>query len=229
MQQIETLYLPDSVKSRYQNGESQPLTQLDSLSRVNILVGANNSGKSRFMRLLAVENGFDFTSKDNNITELYENLINYIQIIVDNTNSNKNYLLTELKQPFNELSRSISSKINTKIKDKLKILDKLIIRSINSQNKPLYINNKKLDFDQDLERNKIYNAINQCSLCLSELENKINQDFTTSYYIPTLRGLRPLDSEYTDFYQNHTIDSYFKDAEHQPTVFTGLGLYNHCC
>lgn len=113
MQQIETLYLPDSVKSSYQNVENQPLTQLDSLSRVNILVGANNSGKSRFMRLLAVEQIFEIKFQDENINKEYEGLVNIIKSIKNIIDENQTYLI-DLKVVSNIKKSLINPNITSK-------------------------------------------------------------------------------------------------------------------
>ena len=46
-------------------------------------------------------------------------------------------------------------------------------------------------------------------------------------YIPTLRGLRPLDEKRTDFYAARTAQDYYEDVASQlrPEIFTGLGFY----
>lgn len=97
---------------------------------------------------------------------------------------------------------------------------------MNFEDKLIKIINGKLIPNSDISFiHNLHDDANQDLLSLREIKNKIGDNFIKSYYIPTLRGLRPLNSTYDDFYKQQTIDSYFKDAEHKPEVFTGLGLY----
>ena len=72
---------------------------------------------------------------------------------------------------------------------------------------------------------------------VSQIPNYSESDSPKKVYIPTLRGLRPLDEKHTDFYLNRTRKDYFihqtsgemKHLENverkRPEVFTGLTLF----
>ncbi|KPL80294.1 ATP-dependent nuclease [Herpetosiphon geysericola] len=203
MYQIETLYLPDSIKSSYQNVESQPLTQLDSLSRVNILVGENNAGKSRFMRLLAEESNFKLKhTKINEFNYKIEQEINRLIDIFDIHEVDRIEAITRI---------NIENCIH-------------YLKEINS----IYTNPKYTTYNNIfniIETIKNDNRISSIANIIINLLNQVQIKFNKNIYIPTLRSLRPLDSEYTDFYQNQTIESYFKSAIHKPEIYTGLGIY----
>jgi AAA domain, putative AbiEii toxin, Type IV TA system len=60
---------------------------------------------------------------------------------------------------------------------------------------------------------------------LDELNDQADNN-AKRVYIPVLRGLRPLDQYFKDFYGETTLKDYFKDSDDKPTVFTGLGFYH---
>lgn len=241
MQQIETLYLPNLKRKDDQqdlylvqrididdNGSDKPtmvpLTQLDSLSRVNILVGANNSGKSRFMRLLAMEEGLNINSSVFNI----DKLTNSITKLLDNI---KICLNTNGYKKLNDITPKL---IDIEIENIPKYISthenafERLYKFIKNISEFTYVYSREVQHvytDENTVMRRIVQYAQQGIPFFEELYRNIDVKNPKKFYLPTLRGLRPLNSNYDDFYKQQTIDSYFKDTEHKPEVFTGLGLY----
>lgn len=219
---ISKIYKPQTGKEEIAN-----------LSRVNIFIGPNNSGKSRFLRALFVNEKPYFKVENVDlavINKAVESFLHCLRSILNTPQTrleefgvnpdafkiNSNGYLSDdvdLKKMYDEGNRIINS---ADLMSKNLNLGRLSYREIDPEVRK-YANN----FLIDIRGNDIENY-NQ------ELYKKKN------YYIPTLRGLRgvsysnnqkePNDS---DGYKIRTINDYFKDNnEIEDKIYTGLGLYN---
>ena len=70
---VTAIKLPESLNG-YKNSDEESLEFLEPVSKINIFVGANNSGKSRFMRELSNQSNYDVEIKDTNLLTI-RNLI----------------------------------------------------------------------------------------------------------------------------------------------------------
>jgi len=185
------------------------------LKKVNIFVGENNSGKSRFLRELFLT----FRYKEVNNTEYYD-FINF-PFISSETVQNE----------FDKLSKSyLSITLGDANKKKLhlkKISNTLLPDSINSyysfnkyselfkdftfrQDGPVDVLKHHNDyFDKFYERRK------------NELEN-----FSYSTYIPVLRTLRKFPGNIDEPIKTRIYEDYFKRISKDVNIFTGEDLYN---
>lgn len=64
----------ESFKDYYLNEETEPIEHIPNFNRINIIVGANNSGKSRFMRFLMNQQEIELVDKD--LYSQYNKLLN---------------------------------------------------------------------------------------------------------------------------------------------------------
>lgn len=220
---IKSLQLKTEVAKQYTTGEED--NNLNNLSRINIFIGPNNSGKSRFMRDLFIENDIKYSSKQLEIKSLLD-------------------CYSESNEKLNNLSINyqFSRQKNYKI-DNFEILEEY-----NSENLKILIK----EFEKIIPDNqytnqrginiKIFEILNNLlnNYKINNIKSRINDyDFSNkAIYIPILRGLRSINyqnEEFTreDFYFDRTINDYFKDSEIEfntdestKSIFTGLSLYD---
>lgn len=219
---------------------------LERLSKINLFVGANNSGKSRFLRSLLQINPMRFKSNHinfeeevlkitkclSNVEEILrqydgvtidqvsiDNLKKAIQIDDSNFIIEGNYFLKELIELI-ECIKNLNdeSVVKTTISVSESIKNQSILK-IDSLQIP------KENYDLSKKRDLIKK--------LKESVEPFDDDFSyiTSFgkkkitfkrvYIPILRGLRQISSE--DIYKEITTKDYFKDQNVE--IFTGLSLY----
>ncbi len=218
----------------YQNKtKDTPQNRLNELSKINIFVGANNSGKSRFMRSLFttsleyIDDSAGVTAIKGNIAEIKKSLkenpyhnqytskiipINTNQLEIDVTNNHNNRLEKAAKKKATELE-SIDYKNNL-------------------FSTPPHPQSKTHFFEKVNKLKENYSA-------LVEQGTLKSKNFKI-VYIPMLRGLRnPVNDEHNDLFAQRTIKDYFQAPElktekdntisHKGSypfeIFTGLNLY----
>jgi AAA15 family ATPase/GTPase len=226
----EILLPSEEPFSNYLVTKSQEIAPL-SLSLVNIFMGANNCGKSRLLRsLFCLEkflhntnyySGNDFYSLFVDFSKEYEKLFTYgysgqvegitpqwINAIVQD--DQHKYLIN----PDNPIYAVID-----------KILKQLSFIDSNS----VLINTNICPNATRGNANNIKSICHKFKQKLANIEAKQNLDNEKRYYIPTLRGMRPLnlDDQHTDLYADRTIKDYFKkeSLSEKMQIFTGLELY----
>ena len=205
--------------------------EITGLNKVNIFVGPNNSGKSRFIRSLLLEN--------------FSSLV-------------KSKRSTGSSGKFNEVARKLIEKKDY-YEDKFPKINNAIHQIQNAlskgeydeRNQMLYQLLRAIDNMDDLkDRNMVNTDIN---IIMQELEfeyrSYIKFMHSKAIYIPTIRGLRPLIKShesnysnkvtpYSDYncYKERTIYDHFQDnktsvdvesfdVNYGIDIFTGLGLY----
>lgn len=203
---------------------------LPNLSKINIFVGANNSGKSRFMRLLASTKELRFET-DFDFTELNELKSETTQII-------QNYCV---KKQYSEIdglvqnSKALSDyrfivESNQYLDDILNIYKKIFEGTFFKYT----INNNTLTDQNNYIPRDLKGLLSSHKERLDLLIKKFPKTISfKKLYIPTLRGLRtfPCGNDYDpDCYFTRTVDDYFKDRlsaqEVGDLIFTGLKLYD---
>ncbi len=236
---IKRIFLDQNLNKYYKTEHN--LEYLDNLNQLNIFIGANNTGKSRFLRSLFVDKEFRFAVSEFNsqkISIIFENILNEVDkeigdIGYDELGSpNIASLKADLKRNIDKLNalslRDINDVVNTIIPfwSWLKIF-----KATGASHKV-----NRISVGGSLERpTGIVNRI--VSKYTDVLNTLIPDSFNYSndrVYIPILRGLRPIQyndnfkfDELHDNYLKRTIRDYFKEVQvKDEEIFTGLRLYN---
>jgi AAA15 family ATPase/GTPase len=224
------IYLPlEEPFSSYSFDSPENTNVISSLSLVNIFIGTNNSGKSRLLRSI-------FSLKDDDF--LY--------------NTNK-CSATE----YFDLIESLDGEVKRAMGDFEEFIEKIthdyfddILTNRNTffsvKNTKYNLIKQKLDDLKDCEAKKYKSGRQTTSGGIDNVNelNRIGKKYTPKfeelaidsylgqekrYYIPILRGMRPLDEDdqHINLYKNRTINDYFQNPalSDKMTVFTGLELY----
>ncbi|PZR04536.1 MAG: hypothetical protein DI539_25475 [Flavobacterium psychrophilum] len=216
--------LNDDINFYYleENSETS-ISYFPNFNRINIIVGSNNSGKSRFMRYLMSLKLFygvhDLDEVNNQIKE-YNSLVELVNSQIDAASNRLN------NRPYHTLvngrdqQREFVEKLQ---KNRLGLLDGGKLLSLYSVVKS---NNNKFAGLEDInvdEKIIDYKKIN-------ENTTRIYNEKIKRYYIPTLRTAHSLfnDSKKieNDVYLD-TLNEYYKLNEIDVEVFTGLHLYKN--
>lgn len=231
---------------RYKEWETETSTgkSLDDLGKINVFIGANNSGKSRFLRALfsdekmkfeleaidmaGIQNHFVDLSKKINAILAYRGLNDAASPEISSINSAIDRWITKPKY-------LDSRTINSFCKDLLGFLKDLNIFQISGSS---HKSGSVLNVGWNIITNELKSEI---SLFYNRIQGLYPDSLNYSpeiKYIPILRGLRPtrnlIENESVfdvtnDNYHIRTVRDYFDgDKKKYPTttIFTGLGLYN---
>jgi hypothetical protein len=228
MGRISSIGMPPGAPTYFQQS-GEALVAIEPLSRLNILVGANNTGKSRFIRHLSNQPGYDFKLRGS---------------ILESTLGK----LTPIFDAFEGLLRGLGQTG----------ADDLTLESIVELRKqPLFFNTQRDPFEglrsrllkwsqmdtvrrwegysegsspTDSRLSNVPGAVRGLASSAQEIVNSIPKIFfqkpQSRVYIPSIRGLRPLDAGRSDFYQTQTQENYFKGVGSVPDIFSGLGMYD---
>lgn len=205
---------------------------LNNCSKINIFVGTNNSGKSRFIREINKIKEYEFFPIDLQIekaTTFAEEAIAAINSILAASGITKYNVLTDI-----QISSVLPGSFFT-IKDNFLIKLDSVFDIINNNTLTtgyVYTSNRPVNPDQCAANLKHY--VSEHKDELSEYIKKIKTFETIKkLYIPTMRGLRPPrkgehNNEYrtrtvADYYDNAVVEYIYPDNE----VFTGLELFEH--
>ncbi|MAD44046.1 MAG: hypothetical protein CMH98_03495 [Oceanospirillaceae bacterium] len=213
------------------------------LKKINFFIGSNNSGKSRFIRTIALLN------KDN--TTFSGSVLN----------RNGNLLLDKVEKAIEEEKTPLNPDVNKKSDSLIGNLSdtfgtgeyqKLTFNSLKSEFTGILVSRKNeyktfydicsnatLNTSSEMSNLKYYKKINNRIInFLVSLD--CNEDFTSipsigidllfpkKCYIPMLRGLRPLDEseEKNDLFKKRTIKDYRSLAGEDIDIITGNDLYD---
>lgn len=237
---ITDIYIPEEFKSQYYFPDQRD--SISKLNRINIFIGPNNSGKSRFLRGLFINNtdfkqsSIDFNQLNedvNRISKLIEGKI-VAKRLIDVDGSGINGVLntiTTIKNKLKTAKLPDDYSILRELKEFVDRLSQIQVESVTLPQNVLSTNsnyqglNSELGFIGLSFRNSITEASN-----VELLKHK-------KIYIPILRGLRPLQSETKDSisaydksfdnYKLRTIHDYFPSNKSENLdIFTGLSLYD---
>jgi hypothetical protein len=203
---------------------------LGPLSTINIFIGTNNSGKSRLIRALFAKEQFGFATKNYNpqifkdfllriepeFNAIMSNFYNFIDIKEDSIanliKSDQDFMLPE-------------DPINKKIEDFIATMKRTATAGGTFNAKPT----SNLS---DQTAKSMFGVLGEnASTQFNEIIPKIKVMGEKRYYIPILRGMRPLDDEQINLYHQRTIKDYFSKAGKGNTLvgekhlFTGIELY----
>lgn len=195
------------------------------LSRINILIGRNNSGKSRFLRQL-----FSFDKLEYKSTQI--NLEDYASALSSVRSTFETLCLQYHVESIKELPEKLFSEINfinidSDIHDrKSKLLKPL---SQNSSITPIH--KRSSSYQNYVIKDVLRSQLSGLVKAIPSVSSKdITNSFRKTIYIPALRGLRGFsldNSETVDFYKDRTVQDYFEKSKiDESSVYTGLSLYN---
>ncbi|MCE3278962.1 MAG: hypothetical protein K0S44_1153 [Bacteroidetes bacterium] len=208
----------------------QPKTKvLSNLSNVNILIGPNNTGKSRFLRTLFSLKNTEFNCKSIDIEKI-NRVINELKEVIYNFYNDKkiseiegvNVNIPEIK--FWSKGSELSEIFN-RIQQFASITGGRVVSKTGWSHSP-----EIMKAITEFFRTTIPIYLVQ----LDELKNITDETFQKrNIYIPTLRGLRNTnysqDRTLVDFdsYKFRTIKDYFPDEKSfHENIYTGLSLYD---
>ncbi len=219
---------------RMSNGKER---EIEPLGRLNIFVGTNNSGKSRFLRGLLKTREYNYT-----ISGLdYHNIQNIAAILKpsllgildgaplhDVTPNGGSSLRKSIEQINPDAMLGSDTPLISALKFALKNIELSTLQSYTSSSgrinpgPPVYP-------DMAYVVNGLWEAIRSHKALIESLEEPENFK-PEKIYVPVLRGLRPAPNSTEDIYNTRTVRDYFiKEDGSGPIediqVFTGLTLY----
>lgn len=224
-------YIINSLKlnnERYKHsGSGSTLEWLEHLSKINIFVGSNNSGKSQMLRNIFKTPTLEFVPNDLELlllNSLQIELVGEVEAVMSKNRSTDYGGIMKAVRTLTD--------VNWIVED-FDVLEKIISileRLINITNNESITTSVRFSgygkhgdlFKQPLQEiGKKYMDKLQ-TIVGNETERKYHFD---NVYIPTLRGLRPYNADGDDFYSERTIKDYFQ-SDIKGSVFSGLSLYD---
>jgi hypothetical protein len=221
----------DQAHTGYLNALNEPLTTFPELGRVNILVGANNSGKSRFLRRLACSGEYAVHRGEDLTVKLAESIRT---LLLETSRSLESKGVTR----HGEISRSGLSDLASRVPVGPP-LGRVLVEELRATFMAMSKAQRDDPTTYDLEPinpspKHVARELNGVAARGAKLfeaeEHKLKPE---RVYIPTLRGLRPLGEESQrlngsapDYYLDRTRADYFKNEQSPPVVFTGMTLYS---
>ena len=194
--------------------------RLRTLSKINLFVGANNSGKSRFLRGLAAIKTLSIVPEENydRVAQIMQSLHNGLKTACISYNADD---ANGFVQQSGALAANVVFREDV---DLFKPLDDLF-KDILGQG---MLNTVKGNYGNQGDHPRLRQAFHAMAAPLAEEFESLKQTLPRQYrfkrvYIPTLRGLRCFGSS-DDIYEKRTRTDYFNDAAHVE-IFTGLTLY----
>lgn len=213
--------------------------------RLNINVGANNSGKSRFLRLLITQKTYNSSFHNNDIiieiNKLLQYLFNYFNK-VNNKIRNQTFSDEKIQQAFVDLTNTIS--VNSNNIDKVMTSTHILSKLVQLTNKTKIFYDLIPNFTDESYNEKYSEG--QLGIITSKV-----QELAKPYnkvYIPTLRSLRNLDyiceakkninnsltqskmdrniSFDNDFFKGRTLLDYWKPTGSSGPKFVNLNSNN---
>ncbi|HEK18843.1 MULTISPECIES: AAA family ATPase [unclassified Mucilaginibacter] len=192
---------------------------LKSLSKINIFIGSNNSGKSLFLRTLFSDSRLIFDFGYFNLPKVNEILRECRQKLIDINsgigNDTLEYVIDDIREiDFVSAGFDVNNEIHRQLHD---ITNFTPINYINTIDQVSFIERVRAIGKTYGDKMKAL------------LANKSFNFKPESKYIPTLRGLRPIGEKQKDAYLDLTVKDYFTgagfDGNIKDKIFTGLGLY----
>jgi AAA15 family ATPase/GTPase len=231
MIQVSAIKLPATFDT-YKDTTGVKADFLTPLSKINIFVGSNNSGKSRFVRILSSLPLYDIEQQNIELESIklgmlsvFEDFNNFLDThraikakdidkkTIESMRKTFDGLITLGQDRFNE--------IRTHFKD---ISTSSFLR-VEAEGGGHYTPGTS-QVEQMQREIKI--IANRANTLLDKIPIQSESNAPKKVYIPTLRGLRQLEANHKDLYAERTAQDYFS-TENQgsaPEIFTGLTLYH---
>ncbi|EXB46539.1 AAA ATPase domain protein [Acinetobacter sp. 1000160] len=200
----EKIYYWAEDLEHYHAASDNDYNEIIEIKRLNFFIGKNNAGKSKFLRTLFTHN-YPSNFYQN------KNLVNNLRV---------------LNKRFDELEKLNYSMNLSDFKHSIKEMNKLLEN--NTLNQLIFINStikQRIDGSHDLR--SILKDFNFFELSDDDIQD-LNSLFNSKFYIPVLRGMRPVTSiENKQPYIERTQKDYFKNIEkfNSKNIITGECLY----
>lgn len=197
---------------------------LNNLSKINIFIGENNSGKSRCLRELFIKKTLVYKdSRSKIIGEHVTSFIDDMNHLFKNKKNIQDSFLIELKKNFKRRNFFINGSVEIK-----KLLTEIAIEFVGIEDiSPFtYSEEDRINIGKVLEKRDI-----EIGNFLFSENSAIKFKPNNRIYIPILRGLRTYDvGNSSDIYFERTKKDYFLNMEENiyERIFTGLSLYDIC-
>jgi hypothetical protein len=214
---IKELILDGADFSKYsvERGNSS----LPNLSKINVFVGANNSGKSRFLRQIATIETLVFvpTVDLSAAEQIRKDVADGIKVVATR------HRISDAGNFVNE-SQGIRSLLPVRENERIiEPLQQLVTKVLAQGTNGLTVTSSTISADHEAILRDLKAAVSAASASLEGAIKAIPNHFKFKrIYLPTLRGLRSLESG--DRYEKRTREDYFPKASHVE-IFTGLTLY----
>ncbi len=213
----------------YINDNGEILKKIKNLSKINIFVGENNSGKSRFIRTILINNlEYTLFSED----EPYIEIKNQIDQFLINIQDISDYKHIINPRDYNFEWHINSECYNLEISNKFKsTIDGIENKIHQGKSNTGYIRNRSNTIASIAEKIEPHFCEFKENLLNLGYLSIIESDFK-KLYIPILRSLFSLtnvDIEEYDLYENKIINYYFPNFVKQKDIeiFTGLKAYKY--
>lgn len=219
---IESIKFNENLRGYKSNKD---IDVLYNISKLNIFVGGNNSGKSRFLRSIFNDKKFTFNLQHKKIDE-YNKLIDSMSNEITRAFIGENVLgiggihissSLEKIENFSEQGEYLYEFKN--MIDSLLSVNEKSTETVNVGVGSINCNKDKLVSNLNNIGKKYLELFNK-----KGLNNFLKKRNFIRIYIPILRGLRNLNSK-EDYLKERTKNDYFKN-ESEVNIFTGQNLYN---
>lgn len=220
MAYIKSIEISEQLKNYKFNIEK---ISVSNISKVNLLIGSNNSGKSRFLRNVFLDKELKFNKGTKEISD-YNNFVERLNGEICEAFKNTNIISVGNIQKENSLSKIDYLKEND---NNIELFYRLIDNLKNV---------KESDGSTSISASIHYSTSEICRKLnsipdryISEFDEKgfkeiLFKKIFKRIYIPVLRGLRKI-GEVDDILRERTVIDYFHGSK-DIDVFTGQNLYN---
>jgi hypothetical protein len=224
---FSALKLPSTaVFDAYMTGETENC--LSGLSVVNLFVGPNNSGKSRFLRQLFLASGLHYTTNKYSARTFRDFASKYRVEFGD--------ILRHGVRKIGKVNSALVESTLVEIPDSLfiepgsKFPDSIreIIDGMGGPAADVDVGVPVLEEGRKVLRAKVQGKVKRMTEDFLAFRWDSKMSSRERFYVPIRRGMRPLKEGKEDCYRDRTQADYFKKEKpsaHQ-TIFTGLGLYS---
>lgn len=212
------------TEGRYINYKVHNTTEMkiSNLSKINIFVGTNNSGKSRMLRLLSSEENLLFLPASFNLHNLNEIIESFKTDLVSILDSKRIVAYGSLRKEDIE-----GIQVQSFIKESDNILYEVhnLIENIKNMNGSPSVTPAAYTRIRP-DHAAIQSALKDIANTFHEEAQDLFKEKSINFkrvYIPTLRGLRGFENNH-NYYLTRTQKDYFPNNA-RPEIFTGLELY----
>jgi len=234
--QFTTIYLDHPRFNDFLNSDSKRLNTLSPIKKINMFVGANNSGKSRLLRFIAQTQPIEFNDDEHRLDEYMTgfkahtlDIIDYIRksnwTAVDTLDISTLDKYANFPFRFSE-SHDFFQDIPQSLRNWLAVQHFMLFKDNNGSQQNI---SNKSETTRDIKE-----SLSAMNSIIDRIPTRTRDDTFERYYIPITRGLRtlgdmqPIESPPADQYGTITKKDYFNDSENvaRVNIFSGLTFFD---